>query len=545
MKNNFSRREFIQIAAAASAAAVMGCKVGEIRGSDKKQMPVAVIGAGLGGLSAAAHLAMNGFPVTVIEQHERPGGYATSFQRNEFDFEISLHATASAKGGPMKEVFDATGISNKVEFAELPDMGRIITPNSDIILPNKDPGRAIDIICDAFPKHEKGVRGFMVEMFGIFDELMKPFDRDSTFETMLFPLSHRKVWGTRKKTLGEILDAHTGDSEVRAALAYLWPYFGLPPSRLSSFLYIVAASAYLKFGGYYTKMRSQDLSNALMKSIEERGGRVMLSNEVEEILMKDGAAAGVKLKGGEIVEAKAVISNASIPATLGMISAPKPAEKYSSGAAKFVMKMSSMKPAISSFMVWLGLNREVHREVSGYETFISSCGDPEEDYLASMRCDAKKANMIVVLYNHAFKGYSRPGTSIVSILMMSGYEPWRKFEKDYFENRKSAYNEFKNGITEELIRRTEESLIPGLRSMVKVKEAATPLTNVAFTGNPGGAFYGFEQTPENTFTGIIGPKTPFKGLYLSSAWCNGGGYQPSLGAGGEAFRALMKDWGLA
>ena len=52
----------------------------------------AVIGAGLGGLSAAGHLAAEGRRVVVLEHHLVPGGYAHEFKRRGFRFEVALHA---------------------------------------------------------------------------------------------------------------------------------------------------------------------------------------------------------------------------------------------------------------------------------------------------------------------------------------------------------------------------------------------------------------------------------------------------------------------
>jgi len=62
--------------------------------------------------------------------------------------------------------------------------------------------------------------------------------------------------------------------------------------------------------------------------------------------------------------------------------------------------------------------------------------------------------------------------------MPCGYEPWRPFESDYFAGQKDAYRKEKSTITEMLINQVEEKLIPGLKSMIEVKESATPLTNV-------------------------------------------------------------------
>ena len=80
--------------------------------------------------------------------------------------------------------------------------------------------------------------------------------------------------------------------------------------------------------------------------------------------------------------------------------------------------------------------------------------------------------------------------------------------------------------------------------MIEIEEAATPLTNWRFTRNTNGAVYGFEQSVENAYLKRIDHRTPVKGLYLASAWCNpGGGFAGVLLAGQLAFSKVMEDWG--
>jgi prolycopene isomerase len=132
----------------------------------------------------------------------------------------------------------------------------------------------------------------------------------------------------------------------------------------------------------------------------------------------------------------------------------------------------------------------------------------------------------------------------LQLLVLSGYEPWRKFESDYKDGNKTQYNLEKQRWARILIERAEREVIQGLSTMIEVQESATPLTNWRYTGNTAGAIYGFEQSMDNAFMNRIENKTPVKGLYLASAWGNpGGGYAGAFRAGQSAFQALMEDWG--
>jgi prolycopene isomerase len=537
-----SRRAFLSITAMTAAALALDLKKIEAwaaKMGDKRRYPTVIIGAGLGGLCCGAYLAKSGIPVTLIEQHNIPGGYATSFDRaqGKFTFEVSLHGTSIHQNAPAR-ILDNLGLLKRLELVELPETYRLITPNSDISVPQRDPQGYIRLLGEHFPAERAGIGRFVENMIALAEETDRLHQKQGKFVKLLFPLTYRRMWNVRNKTLADLIDADIKDPELKNLMAGLWAYYGLPPSRLSGFYYANATGGYLKDGSYYIKPRSQNLSDALAAVIEENGGKIIYNTRVENIRLQNGAVAGVVASSGDVIEAKAVVSNASATATL--------CEMLPANAlpAAYLQKIQRLRPSLSTFIVWLGLNRELRGKIKGSGIYVSSGRGPEADYVSCLKGEIDKGNFGIALYDNIFEGYSRAGTSTLMLTFLSGYDSWRPFEADYHAGRKQAYQKQKQAWTDTLVRRAQEKVIPGLCDMIEVSEAATPLTNRSFTGNFEGAIYGFEQSLDNAFMNRIENRTPVKGLYLASAWSNpGGGYGGVLRAGEKAFQEMMQDWG--
>ena len=83
-----------------------------------------VIGAGNGGMVAAIRLLQGGAKVLLVEKHNIPGGFATSFRRGRFEFEASLHELndfgPKDNGGDVRDLFDSLGVTDKIEWVPIP-----------------------------------------------------------------------------------------------------------------------------------------------------------------------------------------------------------------------------------------------------------------------------------------------------------------------------------------------------------------------------------------------------------------------------------------
>jgi len=542
INKKISRRSFLTISAITAASFALDWKkIAAYAASmgPKGNYPTVIIGSGLGGLCCGAYLSRFGVPVTVVEQHYIPGGYATSFDRGKFSFEVSLHGT-SIHNNASARILKDLGVLEKLQLLELPEFYHIKTKNLDISVPQRDPEAFIRLLAQHFPTEKDGIRGFIQEMIGIAEEVDKLHRKKGRFFKYIFPIQYRKMWKIRNKTLADLINEYVKDSVLKDVLSFNWGYYGLPPSKLSGFYYANAVGEYLKNGSYYVKPRSQELSNVLAQTVETStsGGKMLYGTSVEKILVKDGAVNGVLISGGKVLPARAVVSNASALTTLK--------EMLPKGvlSADYLKKLEDYRPSMSTFIVWLGLNKALRGKIKGYSIPVPSGQGSEADYQSCLKGEVGKVSFSVTIYDNLFEGYSKPGTSNLMLLFLCGYEPWRKFEADYRAGRKREYNKEKERWTNILIRRAEEKVVPGLSSMIEVKDSATPLTNWRFTRNPEGAIYGFEQSMDNAYMNRIDNRTPIKGLYLASAWGNpGGGYGGVLRSGEITFGMMMEDWG--
>jgi phytoene dehydrogenase-like protein len=537
-----SRRSFLTISA--MTAATLALDWGKVSAyaakmGPKSEYPTVIIGAGLGGLVCGAYLARQGIPVTVVEQHSIPGGYATSFDRagGKYTFEVSLHGTSINTNAPAR-ILHEIGVLDKIDLVQLPEVYRYKTPKLDISVPQRDPNEYIKRLTDHFPDEAKGIRGFVEEMIAISEEENRLDLKKGKFFKLFFPFQYRKMWNVRNKTLADLMNAYVKNSELQEILAALWGYYGLPPTKLSGFYYANATGGYLQNGSYYIRQRSQDLSDAIAEVIMVNGGKIIYDTAVDRILVEKGIVKGVGLTGGETLPARAVVSNASALTTFR--------EMVPEGAVTedYLKKLSGYKPSISSFIVWLGLNHDIRDKTNAFSTHVSSGLSPDQDYQAKLNGDIGNGSFGVAVYDNIFEGYSAHGTSTLQLIFLCGYEPWRRFEADYKAGHKNGYHKEKARWTDILIKRAERNVIPGLSSMIEVKESATPLTNWRYTGNTDGAIYGFEQSMDNAYMNRIENHTPIKGLYLAGAWGNpGGGYGGAFRSGQKTFQALMEEWG--
>ncbi len=499
-----------------------------------------VIGSGLGGLACAAALARQGFRPLVLEQHDKPGGYATCFKRpGGFEFDASLHSTAVGERDGSHNLIPGFPEITDVEFVLHPTLYRAIYPDYDITVPQRDLPGYISTLKSHFPDEHAGIDGVFTDMKGITEDIGRLSAADGEVDYNNFPAEFPFVYKAFNRTWGQIADEHLKNPKLKAIVNAQWGYYGLPPSRLASIYYALPVIGYMENGGYYPKGKSQAISNAFVRFIEERGGKVLLNTRVERIAVEDQAARGVVTSDGTQYKGRVVVSNANAYDTFhSMI-----------GEADFLSayrnKMKEYSVSLSSFQIWLGLKNNLVKKtgITDSEIFYEPGYDADGTFQALMEGKVDGSGFGLTLYDNVLDDYSPPGKNTLNIIALHGYDYWKTYEADYIAGNKNTYRKKKERIADHLIDQVEQTLLPGLREAIEVKVTATPLTNLRYTSNYRGAMYGWDQTLNNAMPNRMPQVTPVKNLFLSSAWTQpGGGYGGVLHAGLQCFGEIMKAW---
>jgi len=262
-----------------------------------------VVGSGLGGLSAALKLAKEGAKVLLLEQHNLPGGFATSFVRGRFEFEVSLHELSDIgppdKKGAVRRYFeDELGID--AEFIAVPEAYHLILKEEAINI--KLPfgvDNFIDKISAVEPECREPLRAFMDLCRDVSRALGYIGSAKGPPDLNLLMNEYPAFIATASSTVAEVTSDYALSPRVLQMIYPYWCYLGVPVSRLSFTIFAVMLYSYLSKGAYIPKLNSHGLSTAMEIRLRELGADILFRTRVEKILVEGGRTVGVETERGE------------------------------------------------------------------------------------------------------------------------------------------------------------------------------------------------------------------------------------------------------
>lgn len=488
---------------------------------------VVVIGAGGGGISAAAKLALGGMKVLVIEQHDKVGGYMTAFERGDYRFEVSLHAM----DGMGREIFPKLGIENKVKPIKLDPVYRSVFPDFTFDVP-ADPGLYRQRLKETFPHEALGIDRLFDDLERIYEamrcmtNLRDKKDTAATLwkilkrPTMFWPLI--KYWD---KTCSEMLSDYIHDEKLFALFVQLMAYTGTSADRVSGIFFAMMWVSYHHVGFYYFEGGSQAVTQALAEVVEENGGEILLNTLVTKILIEDGAAVGVQTKDGKTFKCRYVVSNANALDTFfKMVGREHLPEAYAK-------RLEQMTIGLPAFAVYLGVDHDFTDTFPpGIHSYFVNPGYRQDQIFKYFReGDPEHALFGVINYTMVDPTDAPKGKNVIAVVSIMPYD----YKGDWYESESYAkYKALKEEVANIYLKRAE-TLVPGLREHIEVMEVGSPRTLEHYTLNPKGSIFGWEFCKEQSMLKRLPQKTPIRNLYLSGAWTFPGGGQSAVLMSGE------------
>jgi prolycopene isomerase len=461
---------------------------------------VVVIGSGIGGCVAAALMATFGWKVLVVEQSaDGPGGYARVFTRGPYTFDPCIHVTAQGGPGMLPDLlYRHLGIRDRVQMIKVNCLFEALFPGLKIRVPSGPQGY-VPTLGKQFPGQLRAFGEFLGLAMKVHGEAhaMPPFlhlkELDAAVER--FPT----LFKYQRSTVGEVLNELFIDGTCAKALSGgMWPYMGLPPSRLG-FVNLSQVMGVHILGSYYVLGGFQRIIDALVHSLTRDGGELLIGRRVTGIGVENGKVTGVTLEGGRQVKAPIVVSNADALTTYEkMVGAQNLPDA-------FMKRLRRLEPSISAFCVYAATSLDL--KDAAHETFIYKHWDHDRTWQDIQ--EGRPGGMWITVPTVTDPSLAPPGQHIAIMTSLARHDigkPWEG-ERERFQDQ--ILDEF-------------EVLYPGLKASLTHVESATPLTFQRGSLNQNGAIYGWANVPNQTASKRLHHQAPIGGLYLSGHWTQPG-----------------------
>ncbi|MFJ6661013.1 phytoene desaturase family protein [Streptomyces sp. NPDC091377] len=504
---------------------------------------VIVVGAGISGLATGCYAQMSGMETRVFEKHVLPGGCCTAWARDGYVFDYTIEwLIGTAPGNEAHQIWRELGALDGKSIRNFDVFNTVVDEDGRTVSFYNDPDRLERHLVGLSPADARPIRSFCRDLrrFGGLDlfPFLKPMPLLTVREKARLARKVVPALNLFRRTAGtqmETFAARFEDPFLRRALPFIFfqdhEVFPLLP-----YLFNMAGAQRLNTGF------PQGGSLGLARSIEERytglGGRIDYRARVERILVEDGRAIGVELRGGERHYADQVVAACDGATTVarlldGQHSSPRVDRLFDS----LVEREDLLYPGVVS--VFVGFDGDVAPDAPHSTTYLLSDAD------SALLPGVLQNSVVVQLRSRFSDGLAPPGKSVIHCTYFSDYDSWktlRHTDRRAYRARKQVVGEF--------MRKFLDRHHPGIAERIEVLDVATPVTTERYTGNRRGSILAWKSfTDADDVVQKLIDKDRLRlpgveGLWLAGQWFTGGGLIRVASGGRFVAQYMCRELGL-
>ncbi len=462
---------------------------------------VIVVGAGLGGMTAASLLAKRGLAVLMIEQQGKPGGSCTSFRRDGVTFDVGtamLYGFGEHGFKPFRFLFNE--LEEPIEVVAHATLARMTFEGQPITF-WPDVERFLQELDRLFPDEHDGLRAFYRDLYTMYENIVLKNEvivppsefspRQGLRHLLTGPIAMIKMQKLLDTSVCSLLDRYFKGQEIihffdKLCSAYCYTTSDETPAVLAATMFMDNHIG----GVYYPAGGAQMLPNKLEKAFERLGGQVLYHTLVDEILIRDGQAYGVRLASGVEIRAERVIANATVWNLYGKLVRPEhiPPERLAWA--------QGLVPTFPSMTLYMVVDRAaLPADVLPWEVFIEN------------RKVIDNSDLTLYVNSLVDATLGPPGKMVITAIAPN-LEPWPRPGSP--EDHSAAYFTQKKAQAQRMLDQVEQHF-PGFGSHIETLIVGTPTTIERYLLKNRGAVGG----PKN----MLGQHM-LKRLHATSEWKN-------------------------
>jgi phytoene desaturase len=441
---------------------------------------VAIIGAGIGGLAAAAQLARRGLAVRVYERNPLVGGKMNLVTANGYQFDTGPSLITMPQ--VLARHFAECGrrLEDYLTLSPLTPLCRYFWPDGKRLDASSDMATMVAGLAQLDPADAAAYPRFIAHARQLYRRTAATFifgslePGDLLRALLRAPLDPLRIDPFR--TMHQAVSSFFRDQRVRQLFDRYATYNGSSPYLAPATLCVIPYVEY-RFGGWYPQGGVYQIAKAMARLAEEMGAEICVNTEVAEVIVAHGRAGGVRLADGGATRARAVLSNVDVLHSYSQLLPPGVKWRYDA------QRLASIEPSCSGFVILLGVRRQFP-QLAHHNIFFSRDYRAEFDAIFERKQPAPEPTIYLAATSKSDPTQAPPACENIFVLVNAPYIS-EQTAAGWWDEYKQAYRNL-------ILARLREFGIE-LEAEIEYEQIITPADLAARYGAWRGAIYGLSS----------------------------------------------------